>query len=154
MTMVQSLRTSSFGDKSAKSKNFGYFILLVFILSVSASTLKAQAPATIYKDWYSLGESKSLADISYRIVKCDPAGVNQIHLNVFNENPKAQTIKMTILIKNNPDNASFSKVISYNATAGSMNKAECSSSSATDDLKINLPTNYNPNQLTVTITFN
>ncbi len=126
-------------------------MLCVFVFSEA----KAQNnPNTIYKEWVMLGESATHVDVSCRIVKCGLTTPNQIHLSVFNESASAQTTNMTIVVKNNATNTTFSTQISYTSAVAALVKADCSSSTSTNSLKIDLPAGYDPNNLTVTITFN
>lgn len=132
------------------------FLALAFTLCVFVfSETKAQNnPNTVYKEWVMLGESATHVDISCRIVKCGLTTPNQLHLAVFNESASAQTTNMTIVVKNNATNASFSTPVSYSSAAAAIVKADCSSSTSTNALKIDLPAGYDPNNITVTVTFN
>jgi hypothetical protein len=125
---------------------------LLFCLCFLYAGVKAQSndPNTVYKAWAMLGESSAHIDVSYRVVRCGISSPNQVHLEVFNENPAAQTVNMTIVVKNNATNASFSSTVSQSVASAAIVKADCSGSA----LKIDLPSNYDPTNLTVTVTFN
>lgn len=141
------------GFKTTGSTARQYLLsIIVFVcLACFANETKAQNnPNTIFKDWSVLGESANHIDVSYRVVKCGLTSPNQLHLSVFNENATTQSVNMTISVKNNANNATFSSTISYSAAAAAIVKADCSGTS----LKVDLPSSYDPNNLTVTVTFN
>ena len=131
------------------------FILFVGLVSFS-NLLNAQtAPdgnLEVITEWKPLGEANNRVDVSYSIVKCD--SVEQIHLQVFNESPNAQTTNMVIHVTNIVDGATFSKSISFSSPVGALTRAECTSGGDTELLKINVPNNYDSSQLTVEVTFN
>lgn len=135
-------------------KNMLLAFALMLCVFVFSETKAQNNPNTIYKEWVMLGESATHVDVSCRIVKCGLTTPNQIHLSVFNESASAQTTNMTIVVKNNATNTSFSTQISYTSAVAALVKADCSSSTSTNSLKIDLPAGYDPNNLTVTITFN
>ena len=133
-----------------KRKIVSYFIALLLAFP---AIVHAQSPSTpvIYKDWMSLEESLTQIDVSYRVIKC--ASVNQIHLLVFNENNTDQTAHFELEIINNSNGLKFIKEISYATIKTTIYKAECDSDTSFDKLKIDLPSSYDPNNLTVKITY-
>lgn len=128
------------------------FALIIMIMAAPAIS-SAQAPAApvIYKDWESLKESLTQIDVSYRVIKC--SAVTQIHLLVFNESTTDQNTHFEIEITNNSNGLKFTKEISYATLKATIYKAECDSDSSLDKLKIDLPSSYDPNDLTVKITY-
>lgn len=135
-------------------KVFSFGISLFFALFVfcgSSQKCLAQEPDSVYKNWNILGEdTANHVDISYRIVQCTSTSANQVHLSVFNENPSTKSVSFTVTIKDNSSNATSTSQISYQVSPAAMDRADCSSSGS---LKINIPSGYNPANLTVSITF-
>lgn len=128
-----------------------YVILLLLAICGNSEKSMAQEPDTVYQHWLFLGEDTSRIDVSYRVVKCTSTSGNQVHLSVFNENPTAKAVSFTVTVKDNSSNATTTHQVSYQAAAAAMDRADCSSSYS--NLKINLPSGYNPANLTVSITF-
>jgi hypothetical protein len=128
-----------------------YVILTLLAICGNSERSLAQEPDTIYQHWLFLGEDTSRIDVSYRVVKCTSTSANQVHLSVFNENPTAKPVSFTVTVKDNSSNATTTQQVSYQASAASMDRADCSSGYA--NLKINLPSGYNPGNITVSITF-
>ena len=139
-------------NKTTLMKRKVLLALIIMIMAAPAISY-AQAPVApvIYKDWESLEESLTHIDVSYRVIKC--ASVNQIHLLVFNENITDQTAHFEIEITNKSNGLKFTKEISYAMLKATIYKAECDSDSSLDKLKIDLPSSYDPNDLTVKITY-
>lgn len=128
------------------------YSILVMVMALP-TIMKAQSPSTpvIYKEWALLGESKTQMDVSYRVIKCTT--INQVHLFIFNENPADQTAIFDVEITNNSDGLKFTKSINYALKSAMMYKAECDSDASFDALKLDLPSSYDPTNLTVKITF-
>jgi hypothetical protein len=105
----------------------------------------------VYQDWITLEESLTLIDVSYRVIKCSNA--IQIHLLVFNENNIDQTAHFELEIINNSNKVSFKKEINYATTKATIYKAECDSDNSLDKLKFELPSNFDPKNITVKITY-
>lgn len=128
------------------------YSLLIVMMALPA-LVKAQSPGNpvIYKEWASLGESSTQMDVSYRVIKC--TSVNQIHLQVFNENPNDQTAHFELEITNTADGQKFNKEIIFATKRAEMYTAECNSDTALNVLKLDLPSSYDPTNLTLKITF-
>jgi hypothetical protein len=145
-------------NQVSKKVNTQFYLvvcLLTFICLGLTHFVQAQnQPKITHKSWTSLGETSNRIDVSYSVVKCDLGSPNQVLISILNENATAQNLSMTLLIKNNSNNVSFSSTITFSAGAAAMVKPDCSVSTATAPLKITLPAGYNPADLTVTATFN
>jgi hypothetical protein len=130
--------------------------LLVLLLFSSAMTaLYAQSPQEstkdeIIKEWAFLGESKTFLDVSYRVVKC--AGNGQVHIQIFNENPKDQVARFDIEITN-ADGTRLTKEITFSIEKAAIVQPACSGEQTFNDLKISVPATYDLNNLRVKITF-
>lgn len=118
------------------------------------SNAKAQMGSNAIKDWSALGEASNHIDVAYAIIKCSLTSPAQVHLSLLNENPSNQSLNMTVTVKNNATNASFSTPITFSLNPAALVKPDCTSNTATNALKINIPAGYDPNQLTVSVTFN
>jgi len=123
------------------------------LLITAPSIVKAQTQSNpvIYKDWESLEESLTQIDVSFRVIKCTT--IPQIHLLVFNENSTDQNAHFELEIINTSNGVSFKKEINYAATKATIYKAECDSDISLDKLKIDLPSNYDPSNIKVKITY-
>ena len=95
-------------------------------------------------------ESSSHIDVSYRIVKCDPAANAELHLQVFNEKATADNAKFDVLIADATSGQSFTTSVTKPVALAEMIIADCGT---TSNLKIAIPSAYDPATLTVTITF-
>lgn len=128
------------------------FLAVLAIMSFGTQNAKAQeSPETIYKDWHFVGESKSHVDISAKITKCTADSPNQIHLFVFNEGSENNDVKFTIKVSEIEGSRSFSVDVRHKVERAEMIKAECGNK--IDNLKIDLPADYNPNNISITVTF-
>lgn len=123
---------------------------LLFILSFFTE-VGAQTNPIIYKDWTVLGESKTQIDVSYRVLKCST--VPQVHLFLFNENPKEQTADFEIEITDSTTDKKLVKHIVFKLDIGAISQASCESSTTLDTLKIDLPAGFNPLTVSLKITF-
>lgn len=128
------------------------YSLIALLLSLPALVnAQSQGNPVIYKDWEMLVETTNLLDVSYRVIKCDSA--NQIHLLIFNENVMDQNAHFDMEITNNDTGEKYTKEISFAATKATVYKAMCDSDASLDKLRFNIPANFNPNNLTVKISF-
>jgi hypothetical protein len=130
-------------------------LLLLLLLTPAITFLKAQSRTEtpkdeVIKEWAFLGESKTQLDISYRVVMC--AGTGQIHLQIFNENPKAQVARFDIEITN-ADGSKFRKEISFSVEKAAIVQPACNGETNLNDLKISVPSDYDINNLKVKISF-
>lgn len=127
------------------------WLALLMVLSMPIFSQAQNTDPVIYKDWTFLGESKTHIDVEYRVVKCN--GVNQIHFFVFNESPDSREIRFEVEITNNVTAQKVLKEVVFTADKAAMHRAECASDVLLDKLKINVPENFNPSDLTLKITF-
>lgn len=143
--MKQSTKTNSI-----KSCIAGFaFFLLFFPSGVSATTV--DSTETVYQEWIQIGEAPlAHIDFSARVVGC--SGTNQVLLNIFNETPQSQVITFTIKVKNVADGAETTQLITTTMGIGAMNIAACGDSTY-DNLKINIPSGYDPSTVQITISF-
>lgn len=105
----------------------------------------------IMKGWTMIVESRTLIDVSYRVVKCEDK--TQLHLLIFNENAIDQVAKFTMTVSDPLAKKSFTKEVSVPVSKAFVLKAECTSNPATQALKFDLPAGYNPKNLKVAVTF-
>lgn len=123
----------------------------VIQLELPSKSCKIDEPYKIFKDWIMLLETNDHVEISSRIVQCELGGDKQIQLMVFNEG-EAKNIRFTLTVLNPDNKNTFSKEIIINTSRGQMLIATCDKTDKSlNDLKINLPSDYNPENLTVTV---
>lgn len=134
-----------------KKKIFYSFIVILLALPALVKAQMVPVNPTIYKEWFLLGESSTQLDVSARILKC--TSTNQVHLQIFNENPNNQTAHFDIEIKNNADGVKFITEISFAAQKAAIHTANCTSDASLEALKINLPATYDPTNITIKIIF-
>ena len=134
-------------------KKLLFFIVCMFACSVVVTELKAQSQSepVVYKGWTMLGESKTLVDVSYRIIKCGSTA--QIHLSIFNENPKDQVTQFELEFTDATRVKKDPKAVSFSLKAAKIYKALCDSDTSLDTLKIDLPADLDPATVEVRITF-
>lgn len=150
-----SRRSSLPTGKRFLNKRLLAFLFVALSAMFSTSQIFAQAPTeTIYKNWLRVGESETHVDVSARIIKCGENSSNQVHLFIFNEGSENTSIAMKVTITNNNGGQSFSTNVTKIVERATMIQANCEADSNTDVLKINLPESYDPNELTITVTFN
>jgi len=125
-------------------------VAFLFALPLLSS---AQGQPNILKDWTMLGESSNHIDVSYRLVKCNLATPNQIHLTILNENPTSQVVSMSIKVINNANGENTIFPVNYTIGAAALKRGDCADA-ASNALKINIPSAYNASNLTLQVTFN
>ena len=128
-------------------------LLLCFLLIPALTVLQSHSPSEdlVYKHWTFLAESETYLDISYRVIRCGSS--NEVHLQIFNENPKDQVAKFDLEITNTADGAKSTREINFAVKAAVIIQGECNSDAATAPLKISLPAGYDPNAISVKLTF-
>ncbi len=126
-------------------------ILIISLITISVANAQI-SPKNVFKNWTVLAESGNSIDVSYTIVKCENV-VPQIHFSVFNESSSDQDINFRVVIKDDITNKSFSKDISLVTKKMNVYKANCDGDNFLTALKIDLPSNYNPDHLTLSISF-
>ena len=137
-----------------KSKVLNKIMCVFMVLLTTISIAKAQVSTkTVLKNWTVLAESGNSIDVSYTIVKCENVP-NQILFSLFNESSKDQNVKFAVTIKDDISHATFTKNIALDTKKMNIYKADCESANLLSALIIDLPTNYNPNHLTLSISFN
>lgn len=124
---------------------------LLVILLAFPTLVKAQSPSNpvVYKNWAVLVEKINLVDVSYRIVRCDT--VNQIHFLIFNGSSVDKMTNFDFLVTNIATGDKYTGVVSFATSRATTYKALCDSDASLNQLKINLPTNFDPNNITVAI---
>lgn len=138
-------------------KRKGILFTLLALLAISLTGLQSYGqgqPATmqlVYKNWYILGESSKHVDVFCRVIQCENS--NQIQLKVFNESNLTQSLRFKIEVFNTANGESFSKDIEVSLTPVEEIKGACDGPAALNNLKIDLPANYNPMQINTLITF-
>jgi hypothetical protein len=129
------------------------FLLLLFFSAITVSNAQSRPETTrdeIIKEWAFLGESKTQLDVSYRVIKC--SGTGEVHIQIFNENPKDQVARFDIEITNT-DGTKFTKEITYSVDKAAIVQPACDSEPYLNDLKISVPANYDLQNLKVKIIF-
>jgi hypothetical protein len=127
--------------------------LLVLLLLCSVTQIasaQANDPAVI-KDWVMLAESKTMIDVSYRVVKCGTT--TQIHLLVFNENSMDQSVDFDVVVSGVAEDQTFTKNVKLSVQKASMYKAVCTADEATKVLKIDVPAGYDADKLILKVNF-
>lgn len=128
--------------------------IFVSLLFFGNSAFAQESSETVYKDWLFVGESANHVDVSARIVKCSEASANQVHLFIFNEGSQRSDIKFTINVLDVESGKSFDTEVKHTVVTAEMVKALCDKDEKMSGLKITLPKEYNPNNLTISINFN
>lgn len=129
-------------------KDFAKGMLFLLFIGLGM-TVKAQS--TVYSDWNNLPDDSNHVDVAYRVINCN--GSDQIHLNVFNENNNLSSITFTLTITDTSSNQSTTQTFSnYAISFGAMHIADCGSTQY-GNLKLNLPSGYDPNAIQVQISF-
>ncbi len=128
--------------------------IFVGLLFFGNSVFAQESSETVYKDWLFVGESANHVDVTARIVKCSEASANQIHLFIFNEGSANSDIKFTINVLDVESGKSFNAEIKHTVSPAEMVRALCDNDKKMEGLKITLPKEYNPSNLTLTINFN
>lgn len=128
-----------------------FLVLPIIVVLLLASGIGAHAQTSI-QGWTIGGESAVHIDVAYQIVKCSPTGNAELHLQVFNEKTEADIAKFNVVIADAALGQSFNTLVTKSLANMEMLIADCGST-ALNDLKIAIPTAYNPAALTVTITF-
>lgn len=123
--------------------------LLVFATGFGAF---AQMPnnEVIHQEWAHIGEAPSNIEFSARVVGCGM--VNQVMLNLFNENASQQLISFSIRVVNVADGRELTTTFNHTIGAGEMNIAACGDATY-DNLKIDLPGDYDAATVTISIIF-
>ncbi len=134
-------------------RKFLYSIVFLLLALPSMVDAQVQSPsATIYQPWTKLGESKTMMDVSGQVIRCHPDSAAQLHLNVFNENSADQVAHFTILLTNPLTLEQVTKEVSRNAEKYAMAIATCDDSNY-PDLRMNIPTGWDPATVKITLTF-
>lgn len=131
------------------------FLFVALSTMFFSSEIFAQSPTeTVYKDWLHIGESANHVDVSARIVKCSATSPDQVQIFIFNEGSSSNAISFVVTVVNNDTNESFNSTVSHTVNRAEMVKATCDNDETLNGLKVNLPSSYNPNNLTISVTFN
>ncbi len=112
----------------------------------------AQNP-TIYKGWTALPDSPTHLEVSWSTLKCSSTSNDEIRLLVFNESGDAQTANFTITISEQGQNDVTHTVSNLNLTGGETIIANCGST-APSSFSLDVPAGFDPNTLTISITYN
>lgn len=126
----------------------GVFVLNSLTINVLGQEQNSSTQS-YHQEFISLGESDNRIDFSAKIIDCN--GTNQVLLTAFNENPNQQIATFTILVTN-IDGQSFSKNFNVTIEKGSIYSAKCGVNEH-DDLKIDLPSNYDAKKVVLTISY-
>lgn len=129
-----------------------YLLLLVFSLIAlmnqqSFSQTQPSQNGTVIKDWQKMSVSSQEIEVSYSVVNCN--NVNQLSLKLLNKKTTGRTAKFRVDIINTGNGERFTKEVNVPLLASQEIKGDCSVSA----LKIELPTNYNPANIYVAVTF-
>ncbi len=114
----------------------------------------AQSPnPTIYQNWQALPDSPSHLEVAWSTCKCSATSSDEIRLSVFNESGDDQTANFTLTISDQGQSDVTYSVSNLNLTGGQTFHADCGNNSNAD-LSTNVPAGFDPNTLTITITYN
>jgi hypothetical protein len=129
----------------------GFFASSLLLFSSSAMAQGGSTSNEVVKQEYiPLGESTNHIDYSAKVVECN--GVNQILLTAFNENPTDQVADFALTVTN-VDGESFSRTFNVAILKAEIYAAQCGDT-AHDNLKIELPANFDAANVQVTIVYN
>jgi len=132
------------------------FIVMLLTMPALVQAQDANAftpPLTVYKDWEKVIETEDHTELSTRIVKCEKSQFNQIHLLFFNEANVAKQVKFKVEVTNKSDAKKISKEVSFSAAKFQMVFTDCSTTNPDfAKFKVDLPNDYDPNNLDIKIT--
>lgn len=125
-------------------------LLLINAFLLLGSAAMAQG-SVFYSDWIVLEESSRMLDVSYRVLKCPGANADQIYLNLFNENKDVTTTSFELEVTDVQSGNSKKYLISnYQIDFGSMHIPDCANNDYAE-LRLDLPTGFDPENITVEI---
>jgi hypothetical protein len=109
-------------------------------------------PEKTFQNWTMMGESRTMIDVYYRVLKC--GAKTQVHFFVFNENTIDQTANFSIDLIDGSGSKLMTKTYSIAAKKLTMYKALCGGTDEVlNSLKVDLPEGVDPAKVTAKITF-
>jgi hypothetical protein len=124
---------------NASSKTRLFFICFFLLILLIGNRSSAQE-GKIYKPWTFITEQE-MKDVHFRVLECN--GRTQVHLRVFNDSQSEQFINFHFQIISSRGEK-FEKEIKFSMTGATRLMTECSSDSAYNFLKLDLPKNFDP----------
>lgn len=124
---------------------------LLLLCSAAQFSFAQNNDADVIKDWQMVAESKTMIDVSYRIIKCGTT--TQIHLLVFNENNMDQTADFDVVVTGALEEQTFTKNVKLSTQKATIYKAVCAQDESTKVLKIDVPQGYDASKLLVKVNF-
>lgn len=137
--------------KKTKWKFFTLFAVFSFAMTCQQAFSQIQPNGLVFKNWQMLGESSMHIDVSYSIGKC--ADVNLVYLKISNESSNDQDLHFQVDIMNTENGEHFSKDLNVSLIKLTEIKGQCTGGNDLADLKIELPSSYNPMKTTAMINF-
>ncbi len=143
---------NSFLLKTVKWKSI-YRMLMVLVIVLSCQYAYAQLPTEpiIFNNWRILGESKDHLDVSFRVIRCDT--VNQVQLQIRSESNRDEVLNCNVIIKNLSDGETITRHLSMPVLQFQELKPICGNNTLLPNLKVELPTSFNPMNIATTIHF-
>jgi len=125
---------------------------LTAVMALFMGTSFAQTPV-IHQDWTSFEESSKFLDVAYCIVQCTPTSKALIHLELMNENHNVTHTTFVLHIKDVGTGQTKDVTVSnYNIPYMHIHRPECTNADY-QDLRIEVPSGFNPADLTLEITY-
>jgi hypothetical protein len=129
------------------------FSLIPLFIFLFLSNFSFGQSGSVYQDWTKLPDSPTHLEVSWKTTKCSPLEADQIRLFVFNESGNARTADFTLTISDQGQSNVTHTVAGFALTAGQSVTANCGSG-IIPELTIDIPNGFDPNTLTISITYN
>ncbi len=132
-------------------------IIIYISLSCGVATYSFAGSSESYpkvtKEWFLLEETKTHIEFSGRVIKCDENENHQLHLKIFNENAEEKNVNFKVTILDKTTGKSIEKTITLTLGVAAMINAACDSSE-NSNLKIEIPSDYNAENLDIKLQLN
>ena len=131
-------------------KTLKHLLVLFTLLFVISFGTTAQ---TTYQNWTALPDSPSHLEVSWSTCQCSPLIGDEIRLFVFNESGNARTADFTLTISDAGQTDVTYTVAGLSLVAGQSTLAGCGTTFPVE-LATLVPSGFDPNTLTISITYN
>lgn len=133
---------------------FKTLIIISFFILAGKTKVYAQSFPKINQPWTFVEEDeKHHLEATYMVVQCDSTNSSQVFLKIFNEKGKKDTANFDLTIYKQDNTDSTAKNITVYLNAGEMTMPMCSNNRYSN-LKIDVPSGYDPKKLRIVVKFN
>lgn len=133
---------------------FKTLVILSFLILVGKTNLYAQGFPEINQPWTFIEEDeKHHLEATFMVVQCDSTSSNQVFLKIFNEKGKKDTANFDLKIYKQDNSDSTTKNITLQLNPGEMTMPMCGNNRYSN-LKIDVPSGYDPKKIKVVVKFN